>query len=342
MSDYIISNINEVGEALSPIFLHVSLSNSTMTAADRSNHSIDSDIPVIDYEGSGYKTDFWVEQGREYEDSTERLALQRLLPPTGKRIVEIGAGFGRLADLYLGYEQIILFDYSRTLLQDAVAEWGHDPRFVFVAGNIYSLPFATASIDTLAMVRVMHHLAEVPNALQHIERVLHSDSTAVLEYANKRNLKAMLRWATRGQSWSPFDQEPVEFVELNYDFHPDWMNERFEEADLTRVQQYGVSHFRLPMLKRTLGANVLSKLDSLLFASGGKLPIAPSIFVKLKSTKSTDHQASAAVDDLSTLLRCPYCVAEAGLEIAEESCTCNSCNRSYPFVNGIWDFKPAL
>lgn len=81
------------------------------------------DIPVMDYEGSGYRHEFWEGQGREYEDQIERALLTRLIPPSGGRIVEIGAGFGRLADLYTGYEQIVLFDYSRTLLADAVVRW---------------------------------------------------------------------------------------------------------------------------------------------------------------------------------------------------------------------------
>ena len=163
------------------------------------------DIPVIDYENSQYKTDFWEGQGRSYEDAAERLALQQLLPQHGVRIAEIGAGFGRLADLYVGYEQIILFDYSRTLLQDAVSRWGHDPRFVFVAGNIYQLPLATGCLDSLVMVRVMHHLAGVPQALHQLARVLHKRSVAVLEYANKRNLKAMIRWLLQQQQASSYN-----------------------------------------------------------------------------------------------------------------------------------------
>jgi ubiquinone/menaquinone biosynthesis C-methylase UbiE len=98
------------------------------------------DIPVIDYEGSQYRADFWVGQGRQYEDAAERIAIERMLPANGGRIAEIGAGFGRLADLYKGYEQIVLFDYSRSLLQDAARERASDGRFVFVAGNLYSLP----------------------------------------------------------------------------------------------------------------------------------------------------------------------------------------------------------
>ena len=122
-------------------------------------------VPVIDYEGSGYRQNFWEGQGREYEDAVERIALRRLLPSRGGRIAEIGAGFGRLADLYLGYEQIVLFDYSRTMLSDAVRRWGDDKRFVFIAGNLYQMPLADQSLDALVMVRVMHHLADIPAAL---------------------------------------------------------------------------------------------------------------------------------------------------------------------------------
>ena len=57
---------------------------------------------ICDYEGSSYRTDFWEGQGRQYEDMAERLALRKLLPPAGARLVEIGAGFGRLVDLYGG------------------------------------------------------------------------------------------------------------------------------------------------------------------------------------------------------------------------------------------------
>jgi len=313
-----------------------------MTIASQSNEHPDSSVPVIDYEGSGYKNDFWVEQGREYEDATERLALNRLIPPTGKRIAEIGAGFGRLADLYLGYEQIILFDYSRTLLQDAVEKWGDDSRFVFVSGNIYELPLADSALDTLVMVRVMHHLADVSAALTQIKRALHSESTAILEYANKRNLKAMLRWAAKQQEWSPYDIEPVEFVKLNFDFHPIWMNKRFIEAGLEPLEQLGVSHFRLPFLKKIFGADALSKIDSVLFSLGGKVPIAPSVFTKLVASTSLTAADNSDVDDFSKLFQCPKCQTATFSQIEETKLLCKSCDTTYICTNGIWDFKTPL
>jgi SAM-dependent methyltransferase len=96
--------------------------------------------PICNYEGSTYRTDFWEGQGREYEDLAERWALRRLLPPAGQRILDIGAGFGRLAGLYGGYDQVILLDYSRSQLAYARQNLG-DERFIYVAADVYHLPW---------------------------------------------------------------------------------------------------------------------------------------------------------------------------------------------------------
>lgn len=282
-----------------------------MTIQGPSDPLLTSLPPVIDYEGSPYRTAFWEGQGRDYEDAAERLALQRMLPPTGRRVAEIGAGFGRLADLYLGYEQIVLFDYSRTLLQEAVTQWGYDPRFVFVAGNIYQLSLAKASLDALVMVRVMHHLAEVPLALAQIGRVLHNGSVAVLEYANKRNFKSVARWLLGRQDWSPVDPTPVEFVKLNYDFHPAWMRKQFEQARLNVRRQFAVSHFRTPLLKRRVQAAALAQIDSWLFGPGGHYPLAPSVFVEVEAKhEPVEKSFPPILADLTDLFSCPNCAAD--------------------------------
>ncbi|MBK8046428.1 MAG: class I SAM-dependent methyltransferase [Anaerolineales bacterium] len=297
-------------------------------------------IPVIDYEGSQYRADFWLGQGREYEDAAERLALQRLMPAHGGRIAEIGAGFGRLAAHYAGYDQVVLFDYSRTLLQDAARDWGHDPRFVFVAGNIYDLPLATGTLDTLMMVRVMHHLADVPAALRQLRRTLHRHSVAVLEYANKRNLKALMRWGARRQTWSPFDPAPVEFVELNFDFHPGWMEDQLSAAGISIRQQYAVSHFRLPWLKQRVSAARLAEMDSWLFAPGGVYPFAPSVFVQVAAPGAGPRpEFSTAPGAIATWLRCPQCQQEGLEQIRDDRMQCPQCGQKYRRYDGVWDLK---
>ncbi len=300
-------------------------------------------IPVMDYEGSNYRQAFWEGQDREYEDLVERAVLRRVLPASGRRIAELGAGFGRLAELYTGYEQIILFDYSRTLLADAVARWGNDKRFVFVAGNIYDLPLAHATLDTLVMLRVMHHLADVPTALTQIERVLHGQSTAILEYANKRNLKSIGRWAIRRQSWSPFEPQPVEFVKLNYDFHPRWMETQLAEAKLSVSRRFALSHFRLPLLKKWISSEQLVTIEQAFFERAGQFPLAPSALVTASSrSRRVDRKASTDPGDVAKLFRCPHCGAEAFTQRNEERIQCTACDRIYGRHNQIWDFKDTL
>lgn len=301
--------------------------------------------PVIDYEGSPYRTAFWEGQGRAYEDAAERLALQRLLPAHGPRIAEIGAGFGRLGDLYQGYEQIVLFDYSRSLLQEAVQRWGHDPRFVFVAGNLYQLPLATGTLDSLVMVRVMHHLADVPQALGQIRRVMHRQSVGVLEYANKRNLKALVRWLVGQQKWSPLTPEPVEFVPLNFDFHPTWMAARLTEAQLVTRLQLAVSHFRISILKQRINAQRLAKLDQRLFRVGGHYPLTPSVFLQVTAPASGGRPPlSTDPADVVHLFRCPSCGAEAFHEQlgAFRQILCQVCGTLFAQKDGVWDFKERI
>ena len=266
------------------------------------------------------------------------------MPAQGRRIVELGAGFGRLADLYWGYDQIVLFDYSRSLLHEAAERWGRDPRFVFVAGNLYDLALATGSVDTLVMVRVMHHLADVPRALAQIRRVMHHDSVAVLEYANKRNLKALTRWTLGRQEWSPFDTAPVEFVELNFDFHPAWMWSRFDEARLRVRRQLAVSHFRVSLLKRTVPAHTLARLDQWLFKAGGRYPLAPSVFVQA-TAPDADPPAAQYVGsgDVASLLRCPVCFADGALvQVDSDQMECRECETRFGRRGGVWDFKEPL
>ncbi len=97
--------------------------------------------PVCDYEGSDYQSSFWDQGGREYEDRTEAIALKRLLPKHGRLMLELGAGAGRNTPRYLGFDRIVLLDYSRTQLEQAQARLGKSDQYIYVAADVYRLPF---------------------------------------------------------------------------------------------------------------------------------------------------------------------------------------------------------
>ncbi len=289
---------------------------------------------VCDYGESTYRTDFWEGQGREYEDLAERRALQRLLPPRGRRLLDIGAGFGRLSEFYAGYDQAVLLDYSPSLLREARARLGDSPQHLYVAANFYTMPFAPASFDTAMMVRVIHHVEDVPALLGEVSRVLAGTGTFVLEHASKRHLKSILRYLLRRQEWDPFDPEPYEFVAMNYDFHPDWIRQRLAESTFHVKRGLTVSHFRLPLLKRLVPAPLLATLDGLCQPTGAWWQLTPSIFLQSQAG------GPPAAPGTELIFRCPACGRD-GLDPAPSALHCPGCTRQWPIEDGIYNFRMA-
>jgi ubiquinone/menaquinone biosynthesis C-methylase UbiE len=131
-----------------------------------------------------------------------------------------GAGAGRNTPRYQGYQRIVLLDYSRSQLEQARQRLGESERLAFVAADIYHLPFVDGLFDGATMIRTLHHMADARAALAETRRVLQPNAAFILEYANKHNVKSILRYALRRQSWSPFSPEPVNLA-FNFDFTPD-------------------------------------------------------------------------------------------------------------------------
>jgi SAM-dependent methyltransferase len=298
--------------------------------------TLTTDTPAIcDYEGSGYCTDFWKGQGREYEDLVERIALRRLLPPRGQRLLEIGAGFGRLTELYTGFEHVVLLDYSKSQLRQAQEHLGCVERYTYVAADFYNPPFVNSLFDGATMIRTIHHAQDVPLVIQQIRRVLAPAGTFILEFANKRHLKAILRYWLRRQTWNPFDPEPVEFVELNFDFHPKWMAARLQAADFTIERRLTVSHFRVSLLKRFVPARLLAAADGLVQWTGEWWQLSPSVFLRARQGKSGPPPPADG------FFRCPHC-GGMNWQRSEAALVCKTCGAHWAIDDGIYDFKAPL
>jgi len=245
-------------------------------------------IPVCDYEGSDYQERFWEQEDRAYEDGAEAAAVKRLLPDGGEYLLEVGAGAGRHSTRYQGYSRVALLDYSHSQLKLARSRLGSEERYDFVVGDVYHLPFKRRAFDAATMIRTLHHMADPQAALASVRYVLLGGAGFVLEYANKRNLKAVLRWLGRRQNWNPFDQEPVEFVELNYNFHPEAVRRWLLRAGFAIKRQLAVSHFRLPVVKSLIPTWALVAADSALQPTGAWIQYSPSVFVLAEADEALE------------------------------------------------------
>lgn len=293
--------------------------------------------PVCDYEGSTYQSTFWDQGGRAYEDGTEVVALRRLLPSAGELLLEVGAGAGRNTPRYKGFARVVLMDYSVTQLEQAQQRLGQSKDYIYVAADVYKLPFRPGLFDAATMIRVLHHMSEPQLALHQIRQTLQPGAVFILEFANKLNLKAILRYWLKRQDWNPFTQEPVEIIPLNFDFHPKAIRRWLKEENYKIQRQLTVSHFRINLLKRLVPTSLLVWLDSLAQLTGDWWQLTPSVFVRTQTTGAVPPSANLLDADESALFVCPEC--REPLPAPQENLFSCTCGLRWEKKNGIYNFK---
>ncbi|HMD89901.1 MAG TPA: methyltransferase domain-containing protein [Anaerolineaceae bacterium] len=290
--------------------------------------------PICNYEGSDYQRSFWERGGRVYEDAVEAVALKRLLPSAGKLMLELGAGAGRNTPRYQNFDQVVLLDFSRSQLQQAHQRLGEDQRYRYIAADIYHLPFVSGLFDAATMIRTLHHMANTRQALDQVHQVMQNNAIFILEFANKQNLKSILRYALRQQSWNPFSPEPIEFAPLNFDFHPATVRTWLKVSGFVVERQLTVSHFRMGLFKRFLPLGMLVALDALFQKTGNLWQLTPSVFVRSRAIG--ENQTAPVVE--GAFFRCPAC-SHNTLPDTPPLLTCPSCGKTYPVEDGIYDLR---
>ena len=245
----------------------------------------DTGRPRATYEDLGYRDVFW--SARRYEDACDRVALRALLPPSGGRLIEVGAGFGRLAGEYAGFAEVVLLDSSEVHVDAARAALAGDARITIVLGDALALPYPDGHFDAAVCVRVLHHFADPAPLIAELGRVVRPGGTVILEYANKRNLKAIARRMLGRQSWSPFDTGSVQYRPFHFDHSPVEVRRALRRAGLRLETLRAASLFRIPMLARRLPPGLLAAVEARLQAPLGSITPGPSVFLSARRDRGS-------------------------------------------------------
>lgn len=241
---------------------------------------------TCDYSDTDYKTTFWDGGARAYEDLSERIAIQKLLPAKGKTLLDLGAGFGRLTNEYVDrFGDIVLFDYAKNLLNQAEQEWyikQHKTHLRFVQGDARKLPFVDGAFDVIVSVRLLHHILEIDEVFAEVKRVLRPGGCAIIEFANKKNAKEILNALLRRPNSQPYSWEPYRRGDgIFYNFHPAFISEQLERVGLKIEQTLSVSNFRIGLAKKYLRLEKLLEWEDRLQKPLAALDFGPSIFLKI-------------------------------------------------------------
>ncbi|MBC7333232.1 MAG: class I SAM-dependent methyltransferase [Actinobacteria bacterium] len=339
-----------------------------------------------DYESYDYR-EFWREDKRAYEDTSERIALRKLLGDIregNKLFLDLGCGYGRLFDEYKSFRNILLVDYSvrnlrnaKQRIEEMLKSFQEKPSssspspspspfssssIFFLSADATNLPLKPSCADVVLTVRVVHHLDNLDKYFDEVKRVLKDGGIFILEFANKRNLKNILRFFMRRMDGSPFSLFPLKVGETILNYHPDYVIGLLTSKGFGIDKRISVSNFRLEFLKKYLNLKTLLLFENWFQRLFSWTLLGPSIFLKctlskdfsegcikgrtspkkaLFSTEGKGFRRGLSItfeDILEDILQCPYCKKDEFF-FRKDEIVCNGCKKSFLARNGILVFK---
>lgn len=235
---------------------------------------------------------YW--SGREYEHEAEMVAMRAFMRriPKLKTIVEIGAGYGRLVpSYYFRAKKIILSDPSGRLLKIARARL-KNKGVVFIQSNIENLhpKIRRNSSDLIILVRVLHHINDVDRAFEIVKKITKKGGYLILEFANKRHLKATVSEFFHGNFTFPLDIFPKEIKSDKerkktiafFNYHPDVIKEKLKNIGYELIEIRSVSNIRSALLKKFTTNETLLSIERILQRPLSYICFGPSIFILAK------------------------------------------------------------
>lgn len=240
------------------------------------------------YDTYDYPT-YW--KSRDYEHASEVLAIKDLLSKVNKfnKIIDIGAGFGRLVPAYLfRAKKVVLADPSSKLLAIARKKYGKNKNILYMHSSLENLKAYRNSFDMAIMVRVLHHIRDLDKAIEVIDKILIRNGYLILEFANKNHLKAMVRSMLGGDLTYPISIWPIDISSkkskkqknlpfINY--HPDQITEKLKEHGFEILETKSVSNIRSTLLKRIFPTSFLIDIEKIFQRDLSFIKTGPSIFI---------------------------------------------------------------
>ena len=239
---------------------------------------------------------YW--QGRDYEHESEIIAIKAFLKkiPKIKKILEIGSGYGRLTPYYkFRANKIILADPSSKLLKIARKKL-ISKKIRFVHSKVENLKdqLRANCTDLVLVVRVLHHIENIDQAFAVMQNLLKKNGYLILEFANKKHLKATVGEFLKGNLTFPLEIFPLDkrspksvkkktLPFVNY--HPDQITEKLESLGFTIIERRSVSNIRSTKIKKILSKELLLFFEKYLQIPLSHINFGPSIFILAKNTR---------------------------------------------------------
>ena len=239
---------------------------------------------------------YW--EGRDYEHESEIIAIKDLLSSIEKidHVLEIGSGYGRLTPSYIyRAKKITLSDPSSKLLKIARENYKDNRNINYIHSSLENInkKLRNKSVDLILLVRVLHHLDDCGKAFETINKLLKNGGYFILEFANKRHLKATFSQFFKGDLTFAIDIFPKDIRSEKHkrqktlpfiNYHPDDITKKLEESGFKIMEKRSVSNIRSTTVKRMIPLDTLLSIESGMQKPMSKINFGPSIFILSKKT----------------------------------------------------------
>jgi ubiquinone/menaquinone biosynthesis C-methylase UbiE len=229
---------------------------------------------------------YW--DGRDYEDASERIAIQKLLKGLHfSNAADIGGGYGRLCIFLQNYaDKVTLAEPSQQQLdiaKDFLKDYPNIDRKLTQADD---LKFTEGELDLITMIRVMHHLPDPSKEFQELARVLSKRGVLILEVANYSHARNRFKHYMKGQRLplDPVDirtrkaDDVIPFVNHN----PKTVIKQLAQAGLKVEKTLSVSNLRSPGLKKVIPRTLMLTAEKFMQRPLAKTYFGPSTFFLVK------------------------------------------------------------
>ena len=237
----------------------------------------------ISYDDYDY-SEFW--KGRDYEDRSDKIAIARLfraIPVTRNKLIDIGAGRGRLVPLYeAAWREFVLLDSSQRQIDEARNNIADPKKATLFVGTAEAIQFPDATFDTALCTRVFHYLPDPTKVVREMARILKPDGYLVLEIPNKLHFKNRLKALFGNDRNAAFSPDPIsrakEFDTVFVNHNPKTIQKLLEFNNFQVIEILSVSNFRSAFLKKILPVSFLVMLEKFLQKPLASFWFGPSIY----------------------------------------------------------------
>ncbi len=145
------------------------------------------------------------------------------------------------------------------------------------------------------LIRVLHHIKDPEKAFRIINHITKRGGYLILEYANKRHFKAIVKEFSKGNFTFPIDIFPKDIrcpknlkkrtiPFINY--HPDKIEEMLSNCGFKIIKRRSVSNFRSPLLKKIFPLEFLIDIEEKMQPVLQKINFGPSIFLLARKVEN--------------------------------------------------------